>query len=93
MAGDDVVKLKVFHHDAWGDDDYFGSVRQQKPLFFWYNFLTYNRKTSNLTFLTTACDHVVEGSDFDHDAWGDDDYLGSVQTSFESHSWSSNVNV
>ena len=56
MEGGGVVELIVFDHDAWGDDDYLGSVRPLNLFFFWYKIGT---KTSNLTSLTIAGDHVV----------------------------------
>ena len=43
MAGDDVVELIVFDHDAWGDDDYLGSVLHS---FFGTKLSTYGRKRS-----------------------------------------------
>jgi len=47
-----VVELIVFDHDAWGDDDYLGSVRPPKSFIFWYKLSTCGRKTSKLTSLT-----------------------------------------
>ena len=77
MAGEDVVGLTVFDHDAWGDDDYLGSVHSLTSFLSWYKIVG---KTSDLTCLSMAGDDVVELIVFDHDAWGDDDYLGSVSS-------------